>query len=180
MVPPHPRMPAPPTGACRLRGRPLLTWGLSVPRSAESWSRSGAHGPDPRAALAIARVDGGRTAGPVPRCLRGTARPPPARRRLRPRLGQLGARAGAQPQRLFPSFPCPSHRTHTRNPRTPRKGWLRAFLGKAFSQRRPLWRISHLPSIVPSAFTAVINSLTLHGTCKVKAEAQNSDSNSDV
>lgn len=108
------------------------------------------------------------------------ARPPPARRRLRPRLGQLGARAGAQPQRLFPSFPCPSHRTHTRNPRTPRKGWLRAFLGKAFSQRRPLWRISHLPSIVPSAFTPVINSLTLHGTCKVKAEAQNSDSNSDV
>ena len=180
MAPPHTRTPAPPTGAWRLRGRPLLTWGLSVPRSAASWSRSGSHGPDPPAALAIARVDGRHTAGPVPRCLRGTARPPPARRRLRPRLGQLGARARTQPQRLFPSFPCPSHRTHTRNHRTPREGWLRAFLGKAFSQRRPLWRISHLPSIVPSAFTSVINSLTLHDTSKVKAEAQNSDSNSHV
>ena len=76
MAPPHPRTPAPPTGAWRLRGRPLLTWGLSVPRSAASCSRSRGHGPDRRAALAIARVDGRRSAGPVPRCLRGTARPP--------------------------------------------------------------------------------------------------------
>lgn len=114
VVPPRPSPPRPGPGLGDSASAPLLTWGARVPMSAASWttsrSQSGGHGPDPRAALAIA--EGSRRARPLPWCLQGTAQPPPGPEETPPRAGPVGySEAWAQPQPVFRSFLRPSHYT---------------------------------------------------------------------
>lgn len=109
MLPPRPSRLRPQPRPWRLRVRPLLTCGSSVPSSAASCSRNGDQGPDPRAALAIARVDGVHTAVLVPGATRGPHGSRPAGRDSAPGWASWARRGrgatSARNSALSPALP---------------------------------------------------------------------------
>lgn len=180
MVPPRPSRLGPRPRPWRLRVRPLLTCGPSVPSSAASCSRNGDQGPDPRAALAIARIDGVHTAVLVPGATRGPHGSRPAGRDSAPGCASWARRGrGATSVRnsaLSPPFPSHSHL----HPSVTPQGMALSFPGKGILPTAALMENVPPAKYCTKCFTSIINSFNLYSIPYVTAGAQNWDSDSDV